>query len=205
VAGARVAEVTQRETETRAGQAQRLVAEGKALLDREQWREALDRFNRAREILPDDPLVRQWADIAHERQRIPRSRAAVEAVRPQVAPTPATVAKGDARVELFFNCPLSVVEVELALEGERIASKAWDFRTKNWLGLKKEGSGLVTDSFIWPAGNHRITLRLKDGDGHLLADQTLLTRLEIGGRYEIKVVMDTRQSTPTISLTRRVR
>ncbi len=194
-------QLNQREATQRDQRAAALREEGKELLKAGQWRDAQSRFQQALELLPGDRVTEDFLDLAREHQKVPR----VQAGRTQTAvavPTSAPIAPvGDARLEIYFNSPISVGRLTLDLDGQQLAEKGFDFRVKGLLGIKKRGTGIVEDAFKVRAGDHSLTVRLRDGGGALLAEQRLPARLETGGRYVLKIEMDGEQSVPRFSLT----
>lgn len=194
-------QLDQREATQRDQRAAALREEGKELLKAGQWRDAQSRFQQALELLPGDRVTEDFLDLAREHQKVPR----VQAGRTQTAvavPTPVPVAPvGDARLEIYFNSPISVGRLTLDLDGQQLAEKGFDFRVKGLLGIKKKGTGIVEDAFKVRAGEHSLTVRLRDSGGALLAEQRLPARLETGGRYVLKIEMDGEQSMPRFSLT----
>ncbi len=192
---------SQRDAAAREQEAAGLREEGKELLKAGRWREAQDRFARVLELVPNDAVAADFLDLAREHQRVrraaPARAAAAVAAPPPEAPAPA----GDAHLELYFNCPLSVGVVTVDLDGQDLAEKKFDFRTKGFLGIKKKGSGVVDDSFKVRAGDHSVVVRLTDGSGALLGEQTLPATFAGGGRYVLKIEMDGEQSVPRFSLT----
>jgi len=199
--GALAQQSDQRDASAREQQATALREEGKELLRAGRWREAQSRFQQVLELLPDDAVTKDFLDLAREHQRFPKvqpARTPVPAVAtPAAPPAPA----GDARVELYFNCPISVGRLTVDLDGGALAERNFDFRVKGLLGIKKKGSGIIEDAFKVKAGDHALVVRLKDGAGTLLGEQTLQASLATGGRYVLKIEMDGEQSVPRFSLT----
>jgi tetratricopeptide (TPR) repeat protein len=190
-----------RDTTAREQQAAALREEGKALLRERRWREAQSRFQRAVDLVPSDAVAREYLDLAREHQLVPRPqpvRTPVTVVA--VAPTP-TAATGEARLELYFNSPVSVGSIVLKLDDEALADKPFDFRSKGFLGLRRKGTGVIEDAYSVKSGDHRLLVRLADGDGALLGEQTLPVSFAAAGRYVLKVEMDGEQSVPRFNLT----
>jgi len=194
-------QANQRDAAGRDRQAAALREEGKEFLKAGRWREAQSRFQQVLDMIPDDPVTKDFLDLAKEHQRVPR----VQPSRPPVAtaiPVQARVVPvGDARLELYFNCPLSVGRLTIDLDGQPLAEKPFDFRVKGLLFIKKKGSGIIEDAFKVKAGDHSLVVRLRDSGGSLLGEQALQAGLEGGGRYVLKIEMDGEQSVPRFSLT----
>jgi hypothetical protein len=108
---------------------------------------------------------------------------------------------GDARLELYFNSPLSMGSIVLKLDNQELADKPFDFRSKGFLGIKRKGSGVIEDAYQVKGGEHKLSVRLTDGQGALLGEQTLPVTFAGGGRYVLKVEMDGEQSVPRFNLT----
>ena len=195
-------QASQRDAAARGQEAASLREEGKEFLKEGRWREAQDRFAKVLDLVPGDTVAADFLDLAREHQsirRAPPSRPAA-AVAPPVAAAP--VAVGDAHLELYFNCPLSAGLVTVSLDGQDLAEKRFDFRTKGFLGIiKKKGAGVIDDSFKVKAGDHSVVVRLADGSGSLLGEQTLPANFAGGGRYVLKIEMSGEQAVPHFSLT----
>jgi predicted Ser/Thr protein kinase/tetratricopeptide (TPR) repeat protein len=191
----------QRDATAREQQAAALREEGKALLRERRWREAQSRFQRAVDLVPTDAVAREYLDLAREHQLVPRPqpvRTPVTVVA--VAPTPTAVV-GEARLELYFNSPVSVGSIVLKLDDEALADKPFDFRSKGFLGIRRKGTGVIEDAYSVKSGDHRLFIRLADGEGALLGEQTLPVSFSAAGRYVLKVEMDGEQSVPRFNLT----
>jgi predicted Ser/Thr protein kinase/tetratricopeptide (TPR) repeat protein len=191
----------QRDAAAREQQAAVLREEGKALLRQRRWREAQLRFQRVLDLVPDDPVAGEYLDLAREHQLVPRSQPVqppVVAVAPTPTPAPPV---GDARLELYFNSPLSVGSVILRLDDEALADKPFDFRAKGFLGIRGKGTGVIEDAYTVKAGDHRLLVRLGNAQGALLGEQTLPVRFVGGGRYVLKIEMEGERSVPKFNLT----
>jgi predicted Ser/Thr protein kinase len=189
-----------RREQARQEQTRRLREEGQELLRAGRVREAQARFEQALELSPDDSLAAEYLELARERGR---SAAAHRPTAPPwlaAAPTPATVA-APGRLELYFNCPLSSGTVELELDGQALANKPFDFSTKGLLWLRKKGSGVIQDAFTLPAGAHRLTVRLREGDGRLRGEESLVIEIRASSRSVLKIEMDGERAVPRFTFT----
>ncbi|MCJ7440364.1 MAG: serine/threonine protein kinase [Thermoanaerobaculaceae bacterium] len=191
----------QRDAAAREQQAAALREEGKALLRERRWREAQNRFQRVVDLVPNDAVAREYLDLAREHQLVPRPQPVrTPVVVVAAAPAPAAPV-GDARLELYFNSPLSVGSIMLKLDDEALADKPFDFRTKGFLGIRGKGSGVIEDAYTVKSGEHKLLVRLANADGALLGEQTLPVSFAVGGRYVLKVEMDGSRSVPRFNLT----
>jgi len=192
-------QLTQDAERTRNEQAQRLLAEGKELMRDGSWREAEGRFEAVLELVPGDPLASEYLELARERSRLPR----VRSDRPLVgwaAPVATRTVPGEARVEIYFNSPISSGNIELEVDGNPLARKQFDFSTKGLLGLRRRGTGVFQDVVIVPSGQRKITVRLRDKEGRLLGEEVLPVQLAAGGRFVLKIEMDGERGVPRFSV-----
>jgi predicted Ser/Thr protein kinase len=175
--------------------------EGKALLRERRWREAQSRFQRVLELSPGDGVSREYLELARDHQLVPRpqpGRPPVTSVRE--APIPAAPL-GNARLDFYFNCPISVGSYLIKLDDQQLVDKTFDFRSKGFLGIRKEGSGVIEDAFTVKAGDHKVAVRLTGADGALVGEQSLPVSFATDGRYVLKIEMDGRQAVPRFTVT----
>lgn len=198
--------------EQQASQAQRradearangLLEEGKALLGAGRFRDARQRFEAVTGLLPGDPLAdlaRQYAELADARVRsVPQTRTVIVRATPTPVPVRAT-APAKATIDVYFNSPVNAGQLELELDGVAIGKLPFDFTQKGFLGLKKKGTGVVSNDYTVASGQHRLTIRLVDGEGRLLGEETFPSQLAPGNRYTLKVEMESETATPKFYL-----
>lgn len=191
-----------RDVSSRLARARTLREEGWALHGRGRLPEALERLQEAVALDPGDPLAAGYLEIVREKLRVAREPARSQAAAPPPAVTPApAVARGDAKLEVYFNCPLSAATLEIDLDSEPLARKQLNFYTKGFLGLKKKGAGVYQEIFNVRSGSHTLTARLLNEEGVLLAEQVLEAELPASGRALLKVEMEGEQAVPRFSLT----
>jgi eukaryotic-like serine/threonine-protein kinase len=201
LAAARSARESQQTQTLRVQQARRLREEGQEALRAGRVRDAESRFQDAVALDPGDPLTREYLDLAHERGKLPADGGAVaRPAKPQGASAPTPV-PGQAKLELYFNCPLSAGSIEIELDGERLAMKPFDFSTRGIFGLKKKGSGVIQDAFTVQSGNARLTVRLREENGTLRAEETLPVSFVAGTRAILKIEMASEKDVPHFTIT----
>ena len=195
-----------RQQQERAAQLQ---AQGKELVRDNRWREAEAAFSEALSLQPDDQLSRDYLDYVRERTRSPRAtpplRLTTTARTAATPARPAAAASGPARVELYFNSPLTVGEVELLLDGQPLARRPFDHTERGFLGVKRKGTGIVSDRFTVPAGGHDLAVRLRGEGGRLLGEQVFRTSFGAEERFSLRIEMDGEQGAPRFTLNRRPR
>lgn len=191
-----------RDLSSRLARAEALREDGWALYKAGRFGEASERLQEAVALNPSDPLAPGYLSIVAERLRVGRSGPRVQAPVPvqTVVPTPAPVA-AEARLEVYFNCPLSAATLEVDLDGEALARKQLNYYTKGFLGIRKKGAGIFQEVFTVRSGNRNVSVRLRDEAGTLLAEQTLPAALMAGGRAILKVEMESDRAVPRFSLT----
>jgi eukaryotic-like serine/threonine-protein kinase len=201
LAAAKAAKESKQTQALRTEQARRLREEGQEALRAGRVREAQSRFEDAVSLDPNDPLTREYLDLAKERGRSPgggRAEPLPSSLQGASAPTPVP---GQARLELYFNCPLSTGSIEVEVDGARLAMKPFDFTTRGLFGLKKKGAGIIQDAYTVQAGSSRVTVRLFEENGTLRAEETLPVTFVAGSRAILKVEMAGEKDVPRFTLT----
>ena len=191
----------QRQRMAREASSQRLREEGRELLRQQRWREARSRFEQALALTPDDPLAQEFLELARERARSP---GVARPLPPQViatpTPAPTPIPIGTARLDVYFNSPLSAGTVELHTNGEPLAAKAFDFSERGFLGVRRRQTGVFQDSFSVSTAVRSVLVRLKGEDGSVVGEQNLAVVLVPGGRYMLKIDMDSPTAVPRFSV-----
>jgi len=186
-----------------------LQVQGKEFVRQNRWREAEAAFQEVLSLQPDDQLSRDYLDYVRERSRSPRATPPARlttAARTAATPArPAAAASGPARLDLYFNSPLTVGEVELLLDGQPLARRPFDHTERGFLGVKRKGTGIVTDRFTVPAGSHDLAVRLRGEEGRLLGEQVFRTSFGAEERFSLRIEMDGEQGAPRFTLNQRPR
>lgn len=181
---------------------QRLREEGRELLRQQRWRDARSRFEEALALNPDDTLAREFLELARERVR---GGAVARPLPPQVTapprPAPTPVPEGRARLDVYFNSPLSAGTVELEVDGKPLAAKAFDFSERGFLGVRRRRSGIFSDSFTVSSSVTRVFVRLRGEDGGVVGEQHVSVSLSPDMRYVLKIDMESPTAVPRFSVT----
>ncbi len=180
---------------------QALLDEGMGLLRQGRLSQARQAFQAVLELDPENVLAQRGLEL---------SRGGGGGARPGEAQvqrvglaTPTAPVGGSARIELYFNSPLSKGEFELELDGALLGRKAFDFGSKGFLGIRKRGTGIVEDAFPVAAGAHKLLVRLKGERGEVLGEQVFTVQLAAGARYVLRVEMFSEKEVPRFSLAAR--
>ena len=201
LAAARAARESKQTRALRTEQAHKLREEGQEALRSGRVHDAQTRFEDAVALDPNDTLSQEYLDLARERGRSPGgARAAQLPASLQGAPAPTPV-PGQARLELYFNCPLSTGSIEIEVDGVRLAMKPFDFTTRGIFGLKRKGAGIIQDSYTVQAGSSRVTVRLFEENGILRGEETLPATFPAGSRAILKIEMTGEREGPRFTLT----
>jgi len=198
---ARAARAEEQTQALRSERARRLREEGQELLRGGRVRDAVGRFEEAVALDPGDALAREYLDLAQERGRSAGGRSAAPAATHASGAAAATPVPGEARLELYFNCPLSEGSLEIEVDGQRLAEKPFNFTTRGMLGLKKKGAGVIRDAFTVESGARVVTVRLHEGDGRLRGEENLRQTFAAGSRWILKIEMAGEQDLPRFTLT----
>ena len=206
---ARASSAASSDLRQRRERAAELQAQGKELVREGRWREAEAAFAEALALVPDDQLSRDYLDYVRERSRSPRATPPprlASAARATATPArPSGAATGPARVDLYFNSPLTLGEVELLVDGQPLARRPFDYTERGFLGVKRKGTGIVTDRFSVPGGRHDLAVRLRGEGGRLLGEQVFRGAFAAEQRLSLRIEMDGEQGTPRFTLTERPR
>ncbi|MDW7966930.1 MAG: tetratricopeptide repeat protein, partial [Thermoanaerobaculum sp.] len=180
---------------------QSLLDEGMALLRQGRLAQARKAFEEVLAVDPDNVLAQRGLELSRGgAARGGRGEAAVQRVGQAPPPVPAV---GSARLELYFNSPISQGEFELLLNGSLLGRKAFDFATRGFLGVRRRGSGIVEDAFTVPSGSHTLLVRLKGEQGKVLGEQVFAANFAAGGRYVLRVEMFSEREVPRFALSAR--
>lgn len=198
---ARQAYAQRQARQAQASQIQALMDKALAALRSGRMAEAREAFAAVLELDPGNALAQQGMELARaKRGSTPLGEAVVGRVgRALPTPTPG----GSARLELYFNSPISEGEFELELDGALLGRKTFDFGTKGFMGIRRRGSGIVEDAFMVPPGSHRLLVRLRGEGGRVLGEQAFVVNARPGGRLVLRVEMFSEREVPRFSLTPR--
>lgn len=179
---------------------QALLDEGMGLLRQGRLLQARQTFQAVLELDPENVLAKRGLELS----RGGGGARPGEAQVPRVGQaTPTAPVGGSARIELYFNSPLSKGEFELELDGALLGRKAFDFGSKGFLGIRKRGTGIVEDALPVAAGSHKLLVRLKGERGEVLGEQVFTVQLAAGARYVLRVEMFSEKEVPRFSLSAR--
>lgn len=181
-------------------QIQALLDRGVGLLRQGRLTQAREAFQAVLELDPENVLAQRGLELSRGGGGARPGEAQVQRVGHVTPTAPAT---GAARLELYFNSPLTKGEFELELDGALLGRKVFDFGSKGFLGIRKRGTGIVEDAFPVAAGSHKLLVRLKGERGEVLGEQVFTAQLAAGARYALRVEMFSEKEVPRFSLSAR--
>ncbi len=182
-----------------------LLDEGKALYRRGRYGEAARRFSRAAELDPENELAANFLELARERQRASRTRAArptprtVRRGRTGIRPTPTP---GMARLTVYFNSPINAGTITVTIGGETLGVIPFDFTRKGFLGRKKKGTGVVKKVFAIPSGRRTIGVQLTGAEQGPLGYRSFEETFPDGTNWTLRIDMPDAGSRPQFFLVR---
>ncbi len=200
-AKARGALAQRQQVAARQARIQSLLDQGMESLRLGQASQARQAFQAVLELDPENVMAQRGLELAKSGGGGSR-RGELPVQRVGQAPPPPVV-EGPARLELYFNSPLSKGEFQLELDGALLGRKAFDFGSKGFLGIRRRGSGIVEDAFTVPSGNHKLLVRLLGEEGKVLGEQVFTVQLAPGARYVLRVEMFSEKEVPRFSLSSR--
>ncbi|MGC8915505.1 MAG: protein kinase domain-containing protein [Thermoanaerobaculum sp.] len=200
-AKARGALAQRQQVAARQARIQSLLDQGMESLRLGQASQARQAFQAVLELDPENVMAQRGLELAKSGGGGSR-RGELPVQRVGQAPPPPVV-EGPARLELYFNSPLSKGEFQLELDGALLGRKAFDFGSKGFLGIRRRGSGIVEDAFTVPSGNHKLLVRLLGEEGKVLGEQVFTVQFAPGARYVLRVEMFSEKEVPRFSLSSR--
>ncbi len=173
-----------------------LVAEGRRLYRAGSYVAAATRFRDALELDPMSELATDYLELAEDRSRqARRQRASTAPARrdapalelatealPIARPTP-----GNARVTVYYPCPINAGAVTVAVDGATVAEIPFDFTERGFLGFKTEGSGTVKRVFLVPSGARDVEVSVREKKRGLIGSQSFSANLAAGSDWSLRI------------------
>jgi len=173
-----------------------LVAKGRDAYRGGRYRTAIETFQAALDLDPENDLVSGYLELAQDRQRSASSRrssprdtqprqttaAATSVALPTPRPTP-----GTARITVFFNSPVSKGDITVTRNDAVLDHIPFDFSHKNVLGIKRRGTGVVKRVLLTPSGRQTIGIQLREERRGLVGAKSFRGTLKPGGDYTLRI------------------
>jgi len=97
-----------------------------------------------------------------------------------------------ARVDLYFNSPLTLGEVELLLDGQPLARRR--STTPSALSRRQAQGDRIVTTVLGAGGRHDLAVRLRGEGGRLLGEQVFRGRFAAEQRLSLRIEMDGEQA-----------
>ena len=188
-----------------------LVAEGRRAYRSGNYATAAGHFRGALELDPQSELAADYLELAEDRSRQTRRQrstsAPSRASSPDLVLSPAALpvakrAPGNARITVYYNCPINAGTVTIAIDGETLADIPFDHTKKGFLGLKTEGSGIVKRVLLAPSGARTVAVTITDRKRGVIASKTFSTTLPRDSEWALKIDQPKGSSDASLSLVR---
>ena len=188
-----------------------LVAEGRRAYRSGNYATAAGHFRGALELDPLSELAADYLELAEDRSRQARRRrststpsrvASPELILSPAAAPVARQAPGNARITIYYNCPINAGAVTIAVDGETLADIPFDHTKKGFLGLKTEGSGIVKRVLLTPSGARTVVVTITDRKRGVIASKTFSETLPKDSEWALKIDQPKSSSEASLFLVR---
>ena len=173
-----------------------LVAEGRQAYRRGKYTTAAARFREALELDPQSELAMDYLELAEDRSRQARRRRSASAPAraserelelPALGVPAAKPKPGNARITLYYKCPINAGVVTVVADGVTIAEIPFDHTQKGFLGLKTEGKGTIKRVFLTSSGTRTMAVTLSDRKRGVIGSKTFRETLPAGSEWSLKI------------------
>jgi len=187
-----------------------LVSEGRQAYRSGNYATAVGHFKQALELDPQSELAADYLGLAEDRSRQTRRQRSSSA--PSRVSSPELVlsaalpvarqAPGNARITVYYNCPINAGSVTIAVDGETLADIPFDHTKKGFLGLKTEGSGIVKRVLLAPSGARTVAVTITDKKRGVIASKTFSETLPRDSEWTLKIEQPKSSSDASLFLVR---
>lgn len=187
------------------------VAEGRRAYRSGNYATAAGHFSAALELDPQSELAADYLELAEDRSRQVRRRRSTSAPSrvssPELILSPAALpvarqTPGNARITVYYNCPINAGTVTIAVDGETLADIPFDHTKKGFLGLKTEGSGIVKRVLLAPSGARTVAVTITDRKRGIIASKTFSETLPRDSEWALKIDQPKSSSEASLNLVR---
>jgi predicted Ser/Thr protein kinase len=187
------ADRTSSETQERVAE---LVAEGRRAYRAGNYVTAANRFREAIELDPQSELAADYLELAEDRLRQARRKRSTSApsrvAGPELKLSPAALppvkqTPGNARITVYYNCPINAGAVTIVVDGETIADIRFDHTKKGFLGFKTEGSGTIKRVLLAPSGARTVAVTITDRKRGVIASKTFKKTLPTNSEWTLRI------------------
>jgi len=189
-----------------------LVAEGRQAYRSGNYAKAAGLFREALELDPQSELAADYLELAEDRSR-PTTRRQRSTSAPTRVSGPelklssagipvATPKPGNARITLYYNCPINAGAVTIAVDGETTVEIPFDHTKKGFLGLKTEGRGTIKRVFLVPSGRRSVAVTITDQKRGVIGSKTFQVTMLSDSEWTLRIDQPKSSSEASLSLVR---
>jgi len=189
-----------------------LVAEGRNAYRSGSYVAAAEIFREALSLDPQSELASDYLGLAEDRSRHvrrrttntipgqPTTREDLTLTRVGVPAIEQTA--GNARITLYYICPINAGSITIAVDGEAISEIPFDHTKKGFLGIKTEGKGTIKRVVLAPSGARTIDVTLTDRKRGVIGSTTFRETLPTDSEWTIRITQPKSSVDPVFSLIR---
>jgi len=188
-----------------------LVDEGRQAYRSGNYVKAAEHFREALELDPQSELAAGYLELAEDRSRQTRRQRSTSAparvsgpeLKLSHANVPAAKPKpGNARITVYYNCPINAGTVTIAVDGETTVEIPFDHTKKGFLGLKTEGRGTIKRVFLVPSGKRSVAVTITDQKRGVIGSKTFQETMFSDSEWALRIDQPKRSSEVTLFLVR---
>jgi len=202
---------TERTSASTQAQVSELVSQGRKAYRSGSYVTAAELFREALSLDPQSELASDYLALAEDRSRQTRRRPTTTSRQratgdeltlnrvgvPAVAPVP-----GNARITLYYVCPINAGSITIAVDGEALSEIPFDHTKKGFLGVKTEGQGTIKRVLLAPSGARTIAVTVTDRKRGVIGGTTFSETLPTDSEWTIRITQPKSSADPSFSLIR---
>jgi len=201
---------TERTSASTQTQVSELVAQGRKAYRSGNYASAAGIFREALALDPQSELASDYLGLAEDRSRQTSRRSSTTSnrttggdltLKPAGVPAVRQI-PGNARITLYFICPINAGSITIAVDGEAISEIPFDHSKKGFLGIKTEGHGTIKRVVLAPSGERTIAITLTDRKRGVIGSTTFRETLPTDSEWTIRINQSRSSSDPSFTFVR---
>ena len=205
---------TERTSASTQAQVSELVAQGRKAYRSGNYASAAGIFREALALDPQSELASDYLGLAQDRSRQTSRRSSTTTtttgsrttggdlkLKPAGIPAVRQI-PGNARITLYYICPINAGSITIAVDGEAISEIPFDHSRKGFLGIKTEGHGTIKRVVLAPSGARTIAITLTDRKRGVIGSTTFRETLPTDSEWTIRINQSKSSSDPSFSFVR---
>jgi len=203
---------TERTSASTQAQVSELVAQGRKAYRSGNYVSAAGIFREALALDPQSELASDYLGLAEDRSRQTSRRSSTTTtgnrttggeltLKPAGVPAVRQI-PGNARITLYYICPINAGSITIAVDGEAISEIPFDHSKKGFLGIKTEGHGTIKRVLLAPSGERTIAITLTDRKRGVIGSTTFRETLPTDSEWTIRINQSRSSTDPSFSFVR---